>query len=81
MKKSSISLKRKNANIISKSSCKFFKKNLGHKTPPFFSYRKMGSIDVASFQNLSPANLMIKMWEFSEHIHHKPPPDSSSCNC
>ena len=36
MKKSSISLKRKNANIISKSSCKFFKKNLGHKTPPFF---------------------------------------------
>ena len=82
MKKSSISLKRKNANIILKSSCKFFKKNLEHETPlVFFSYRKMESIDVATFQNLSPANLMIKIWEFSKFIHHKPPPDPSSCNC
>ena len=40
----------------------------------------MGSIDIASFQNLSPASLMIKIWEFSEHVHHKPPPDPRSCN-
>lgn len=41
----------------------------------------MGSIDIASFQNLSPASMMIKIREFSEHVHHKPPPDPSSCNC
>lgn len=41
----------------------------------------MGSIDIASFQNLSPASMMIKTREFSEHVHHKPPPDPSSCNC
>ena len=40
----------------------------------------MGSIDIASFQNLSPASMMIKIREFSEHVHHKPPPDPSSCN-
>ena len=41
----------------------------------------MGSIDIASFQNLSTASMMIKIREFSEHVHHKPPPDPSSCNC
>ena len=41
----------------------------------------MGSIDIASFQNLSPASMMIKIREFSEHVHHKPPSDPSSCNC
>lgn len=41
----------------------------------------MGSIDIASFQSLSPASMMIKIREFSEHVHHKPPPDPSSCNC
>ena len=41
----------------------------------------MESIDVATFQNLSPTNLMIKILEFSKHIHHKPLPDPSSCNC
>ena len=41
----------------------------------------MGSIGIASFQNLSPASMMIKIREFSEHVHHKPPPDPSSCNC
>ena len=41
----------------------------------------MGSINIASFQNLSPASLMIKIWEFFEHVHHKPPPDPRSCNC
>ena len=40
----------------------------------------MGSIDIASFQNLSPASMMIKIREFSEHVHHKPPPDPSSCS-
>ena len=40
----------------------------------------MGSIDIASFQNLSPASMMIIIREFSEHVHHKPPPDPSSCN-
>ena len=41
----------------------------------------MGSINIASFQNLSLASLMIKIWEFFEHVHHKPPPDPRSCNC
>ena len=41
----------------------------------------MRSINVDLFQNLSATALMIKIWEFSEHVHHKPPSDPSSCNC
>ena len=42
----------------------------------------MGTIDMGYFLNMSPACLMIKIWEFSEHVNHTPPPpDPSSCNC
>ena len=41
----------------------------------------MGTVDMGYFLNMSPARLMIKIWEFSEHVHHTPPLDSSSCNC
>ena len=33
------------------------------------------------FLNLSPACLMIKIWEFSYHVHHFPAPYPSTCNC
>ena len=41
----------------------------------------MGSIDMDYFLNMSPASLMIKIWEFSQHVHHFPPADPSCCNC
>lgn len=41
----------------------------------------MGSIDMSYFLNMSPARLMIKIWEFSHHVHHIPALDPSSCNC
>lgn len=41
----------------------------------------MGSLDRAFFDGLTADELMIKIWEFSEHVHHTPPPDLTSCNC
>ena len=41
----------------------------------------MGSIDMGYFLNMSPAHLMIKIWEFSEHVHHSSLPDQKDCNC
>ena len=41
----------------------------------------MGSIDMSYFLRLSPARLMIKIWEFSYHIHHIPELDPSTCDC
>ena len=41
----------------------------------------MGSIDMDYFLNMSPASLMIKIWEFSQHVHHFLPADPSCCNC
>ena len=41
----------------------------------------MGSIDLGYFLDMWPACLMIKIWEYSYHVHHFPPPDPSSCNC
>ena len=41
----------------------------------------MGSIDMGYFLNMSPAHLMIKIWEFSEHVHHSSLPDRNDCNC
>lgn len=41
----------------------------------------MASINVDFFRNLSPASLMIKIWKFFEHVHHKPPSDEFTCNC
>ena len=46
-----------------------------------FVFLEMGSINVDLFRNLSAASLMIKIWEFSKHVHHKPPPNPSTCNC
>ena len=33
------------------------------------------------FLNMAPSCLMIKIWEYSYHVYHFPPPDPSSCNC
>ena len=41
----------------------------------------MGSIDIDYFSNMSPARPMIKIWEFSYHVHHFPLDDKSCCNC
>ena len=41
----------------------------------------MGSLTDVLFHNMSAAELMIKSWEFSEHVHVNPPLDPSSCNC
>ena len=41
----------------------------------------MGTIDMGYVLNMSPARLMINIWEFSEDVDHAPPLDSSSCNC
>ena len=47
----------------------------------FFLEKNMGTIDMGYFLDLSPACLMIKIWEYSYHVHHFSPPDPSSCNC
>lgn len=44
-------------------------------------FLEMASINVDFFQTLSADTVMIKIWEFSEHVHHKSPPDDSTCNC
>ena len=41
----------------------------------------MCSIDMGYFLNMSPARLMIKIWKFSEHVHHSSLADQSDCNC
>lgn len=41
----------------------------------------MGSIDIGFFKNMSPARLMIKTWEFSYHVHHFLPENSTDCKC
>ena len=41
---------------------------------------EMGSIDMGYFLNMSPARLMIKIWKFSEHVHHSSLADQSDCN-
>ena len=40
-----------------------------------------GLINADFFRNLSPAALMIKIWDYSNHVHHTPPPDNLNCNC
>ena len=40
----------------------------------------MGSIDMGYLLNMSPAGLMSKIWEFSEHVHHSSLADQSDCN-
>ena len=36
----------------------------------------MGSLTDVLFHNMSAAELMIKSWEFSEHVHVNPPLDN-----
>ena len=45
----------------------------------FFS--EMGSLDISMSDGLSPAQLMLEIWNYSEHVHHNPPSDPSGCNC
>ena len=48
---------------------------------PFFSLGKMGSLDMGFFRSLSVEKLLIKIWDFSNHVHHVRPIDTDSCNC
>ena len=41
----------------------------------------MGSIADVILASTSVPELMIKIWEFSEHVYENPPADHSSCNC
>ena len=41
----------------------------------------MGSLDISMSDGLSPAQLMLEIWNYSEHVHHNPPSDPSGCNC
>ena len=41
----------------------------------------MGSLTEVLFHNMSAAELMIKIWEFSVDVLVNPPLDPSSCNC
>ena len=38
-----------------------------------------GSVSTVFFRNLSPAALMIKTWDYSNHVPHTPPPDNETC--
>ena len=46
---------------------------------PFFL--DMGSLDIGFFRSLSIEKLLIKIWDFSNHVHHIRPTDTESCNC
>ena len=41
----------------------------------------MGSLDIGFFRSLSPEKLMIKIWDFSTHVHHVRPHKNENCNC
>ena len=40
----------------------------------------MGSLDIGFFRSLSPEKL-IKIWDFSTHVHHIRPHENKNCNC
>ena len=40
-----------------------------------------GSISIDFFQNLSPAAVIINILDYSNHVHHTPPPDNETCSC
>ena len=41
----------------------------------------MGSITDALLTNIPVPELLIKIWEFSEHVYENPQTDLSSCDC
>ena len=41
----------------------------------------MGSITDVLLASTSVPELMIKIWEFSEHVHENPPPHLLTCDC
>ena len=41
----------------------------------------MGSLDIGFFRSRSPEKLMIKIWDFSTHVHHIRPHEKENCNC
>ena len=41
----------------------------------------MGSLDIGFFRSLSPEKIMIKIWDFSTHVHHIRPHENENCNC
>ena len=41
----------------------------------------MGSLDIGYFRSLSPEKIMIKIWDFSTHVHHIRPHENENCNC
>ena len=41
----------------------------------------MGSLDMGFFRSLSVEELLIKIWDFSNHVHHVRTIDTDSCNC
>ena len=43
--------------------------------------QKMASLNQEVFDQLDLADLLIKIWDFSEHVHHMSSPDPSSCAC
>lgn len=47
---------------------------------PFF-VEKMGSLDMGFFRSLSVEKVLIKIWDFSNHVHHVRHIDTDSCNC
>ena len=44
-------------------------------------FRRIGSLDIAFFRSLSSEKLMIKIWDFSNHVHHNRPIEKENCNC
>ena len=68
---------KKNTDIIVNCFNLFVRKNSKKK----YFVLGMGSIDIVFFLNMSPARLMIRIWEFSYHVHHFLPENSTDCKC
>ena len=46
-----------------------------------FLFLEMVSLDIVFFRSLSPEKLMIKIWDFANHVHHVMPHEKESCSC
>ena len=44
-------------------------------------FRRIGSLEIVFFRSLSPEKLMIKIWDFSNHVHHNRRIEKENCNC
>ena len=47
----------------------------------FFFWKKMALIDLEFFRSFSPEKLLVKIWDYSYHVHHKSPANKENCNC